>query len=275
MSRSFSWFKDKPLRMMWKVEKDGGASYLVGTAHFFPYSFARPLTQLFEKVERVIFEGPLDPESMEKIAQHGRGGDGSLALIEKLDPAAVREINKMLSQRLSDQDGANLYWLLQPTAPSIFELYTQNMRPWMALFSVWSTYLDWKYSLDLEAYQVAQRMGVKTCFLETLDEQLAVLDGIPLERILRHLNDAKNWKAYKDHYVRLFLEGDLDGLIATTDRFPTRGPVVVSQRDRVMFERMKGAFERGRAAAFVGFPHIPGVRQMFLDKGYQVSQESA
>jgi hypothetical protein len=269
-----AWFRSRPLRMLWKVEKDGCISYLVGTAHFFPYSFARPLTRLFEQVETVIFEGPLDPESMEKIAQHGRSGDGSLALVEQLDPAAVREINRILRQRLGDQDETDLYLFLQPSAPGYFELYTQNMRPWMALFSVWSTYLDWKYSLDLEAYQVARRMGVETCFLETLEEQLAVLDGIPLERILGHLNDVKNWKIYKDHYVRLFLEGNLDGLVSTTDRFPTRGPVIVSQRDRLMFERMKGFFEPGRAAALVGFPHIPGLRQLFLDQGYQVSQES-
>jgi hypothetical protein len=36
---------------------------------------------------------------------------------------------------------------------------------------------------------------------------------------------------------------------------------------------MKVFFEEGKTAAFVGVAHIPGIRGMFLNEGYQVIQE--
>ena len=63
----FFW-KEKPLRTIWKVEKAGCTSFLVGTAHFSPYSFKKSLTRLIQDVETVLFEGPLDEE------EHGQGG---------------------------------------------------------------------------------------------------------------------------------------------------------------------------------------------------------
>jgi len=46
---------------------------------------------------------------------------------------------------------------------------------------------------DLEAYQIACALGREIHFLETIDEQLAVLDNIPMERHARQLNDVSNW----------------------------------------------------------------------------------
>jgi len=36
---------------------------------------------------------------------------------------------------------------------------------------------------------------------------------------------------------------------------------------------MKTFFEERKTAAFVGVAHVPGIREMFLDQGYQVIQE--
>jgi hypothetical protein len=36
---------------------------------------------------------------------------------------------------------------------------------------------------------------------------------------------------------------------------------------------MKVFFEEGKTAAFVGVAHIPGIRDMFLNEGYLVTQE--
>ncbi|MCX7668599.1 MAG: TraB/GumN family protein, partial [Anaerolineae bacterium] len=108
--------------------------------------------------------------------------------------------------------------------------------------------------------------------LETLEEQLAVLDAIPSERIVRQLNDVARWDAYRRAYVRLFLDGDLPGLIALTAGFVTRGPVVVGQRDGRMFEAMHPVFAAEDAVAFIGFPHVPGVTHLFQEAGWTVTQ---
>ncbi len=120
------------------------------------------------------------------------------------------QINRLLAERLSGKDDGELFFLFHRPSLDYFEMLTRDVSPWMALFSVWTSYLNWKYSVDLEAYQIACRMGKKIHPLETIDEQLAVLEGIPLERVQRHLNDVMNWQTYCDHYVRYYLAGDLD-----------------------------------------------------------------
>jgi uncharacterized protein YbaP (TraB family) len=124
----------------------------------------------------------------------------------------------------------------------------------------------------MEGYQVACKLGKQIQFLETLEEQLEVLDNISLDRIARLLNDVDTWVDYNRKYVQYYLEGELENLVNLTSRFATRGPVVVGARDRILFERMLPVIEREDALAFVGFPHIPGVVKLFRDDGYTIIQ---
>jgi len=264
--------REKPLRMVWQVEKDGCRSYLVGTAHFFPYSFAGSLARLLQKVDTVLFEGPLDEASTARIAEYGRQGADSPPLVEALEPDAVKAINKLLARRLERRDGDGLLLLLQPTEPDYLALYTGGVRPWAAFFFLWQTCLNWTYSVDLEGYRLAQQLGKRIDFLETLEEQLAVLDGIPFERIVRQLNQVGEWPHYTDCYVDYFLSGKLDELMTLTDRFITRDRPVIMARDVILFERMKPVFDREAAVAFIGFPHVPGVTRLLLEQGYRVTQ---
>lgn len=265
-------FWEKPLRMVWRVERAPHLAHLVGTAHFFPYSFARAFARLMRAVNIVLFEGPLDEASSARIAEYGRQGTGVPTFVEMVTPEAVNEIERLLRARLDHQNGDA--WLLSLVArrPVYFEQFTRGVRPWAAFFSIWQTYLGWQYSMDWEGYRVARQLGKRIHFLETLEEQLAVLDSIPLERIARQLNDVKNWESYKNEYVKIFLAGDLDGMLTLTARFVTRGPVVVGARDKILFERMMPFIEREPTLAFIGFPHIPGVTHLFREAGYTVTQ---
>ncbi len=266
-----SWpWAERPLRMVWRVERGDRRSHLVGTAHFFPYSYARAFARLLRPVRTVLFEGPLDEESSQRIAEYGRTGSNDLA--ERLDLAAVDKIEQILRER---QDHRGDAWLIPPREPISFRAYTQGVRPWAAFFAIWATYLGWRYSLDAEGYQVARKLGKQIRWLETLEEQLAVLDGIPIERIVRQLNDVARWDAYRREYVRLFLAGNLPGLIALTSGFVTRGPAVVGQRDHHMFEAMRPVCEREDAVAFIGFPHVPGMTRLFEEAGWAVTQVTA
>jgi uncharacterized protein YbaP (TraB family) len=269
------WPNNKLLRMIWRVEKDGRVSHLVGTAHFFPYSFRRALKRLMRDVETVMFEGPLDEASSALIAEYSRQGENVPTFVDDLTPEAIQEIDRLLRDRLDGQSDKAWLLALVERKPVYFESFTQGMRPYAAFFSIWQTCLGWKYSLDMEGYQVACKLGKQVHFIETLEEQLEVLDNISLERIARLLNDVKNWDAYNREYVKLFLDGELEKLVKLTSRFATRGPVVIGARDQIQFERMKPVFAQEDALAFVGFPHIPGVTQLFLDDGYAVTQVSA
>jgi len=269
------WQNEKPLRMVWRVEKNGGVSHLVGTAHFFPYSFARALTRLMRPVATVMFEGPLDEASSARIAEYGRQGDGAPTFVDALTPEAITVIERVLRQRLARENNDAWLWSFVERKPVYFESFTRGVRPWAAFFAIWGTYLAWKHSVDLEGYHIAGKLGKQIHFLETLDEQLAVLDSIPVERIARQLNDYANWDAYKTEYANIFLAGDLDQMMTLTARFVTRGPIIIGARDQILFDRMQPIIERENAVAFIGFPHVPGVTALFRNAGYAVTQVCA
>ena len=269
------WWKEKPLRTVWRVEKDGHTSYLVGTAHFSPYRFKKTLIKLIQGIETVLFEGPLDEESMARVVQYGQKGENTPSLYKALHPDVIVEINKFLSARSNLQTTAVPYLdLIHPTTSDFLEIHTRGRPvPWMTFFTIWSAFLNWKHSMDLEAFHIAQKLKKKIEYLETIEDQLTALDGIPFERIVNYLNHIKNWRVHKEVFTKAFLEGDIQQFFSMTGEFPTRCESIIAKRDPIFFKRMKVFFEEGKTAAFVGVAHIPGIRDMFLNEGYQVTQE--
>jgi hypothetical protein len=261
--------------MVWRVENNERLSHIIGTAHFFPHSFRRPLTRLIRGVAAVMFEGPLDDASFARIAEHGRQGDHVQTFVDALTPETITRINEILRNRVGGQTGDTWLLSLADKEPVYFELFTHGIRPWAAFFAIWRTYLDWKHSVDMEAYRIARTLGKQIHFLETLEEQLAVLDNIPLDRLARQLNDVANWDSYKKEYVQTYFSGNLEKMMSLTARFAARNPAVLGPRDRILFDRMVSIIERQDTLAFIGFPHVPGVTKLFRENGYTVTQVCA
>jgi len=268
------WWKEKRLRTVWRVEKDRSTFFLVGTAHFSPFRFKKVLTKLIHNAEVVLFEGPLDQESMARVVEYGRQGEDSPSVYDALEPTAIKEINRQLGSRLSaPTTSVSFLDLIHPTTSNFLEVHTRGVRPWMAFFMVWSALLNWKYSMDVDAFQIAKKLGKRIQYLESIEDQLAALDGIPFERIVKFLNRIEQWKNYREKFLRAFLEGDLEEFISMTGEFPTRCESIVAKRDPLFFKGIKTLSEKGGTIAFVGVIHIPGIKKMFLDEGYQVTQE--
>jgi uncharacterized protein YbaP (TraB family) len=269
----FPW-KEKRLRTVWRVEKNGKVSFLVGTAHFSPYSFRKALTGLVQGSETVLFEGPLDQESMAQVVRYGRQGEDSRSLSDALDPAVAKEINRKLGALQGPTPAAGSYLdLIYPTTPDFLEVHTRGVRPWMAFFTIWSAFLSWKHSMDVEAFRIAQKLGKKIEYLETIEDQLTALDGIPFDSIVNYLNHIEIWNVHKELFMKAFLEGDLQKFSSMTGEFPTRCESIIGKRDPIFFRGIKASFEKRQTTAFVGVGHIPGIRKMFLDEGYRATQE--
>jgi uncharacterized protein YbaP (TraB family) len=269
-------WKEKALRTIWRVEKAGRTSFLVGTAHFSPYSFKKSLTRLIQEVETVLFEGPLDEESMARVVQYGQQGGGSPCLYKALQPAAIQEINRLLSSQSEVSATAGSYLeMFRPTVSDPLEELARGIRPWMAFFTIWSAFLNWKHSMDMEAFHIARKLGKEIQYLETIDDQLVALDGIPFERLVNYLNHIKNWNAHKEVFKKAFLQGDINQFFSMTGEFPTRCESILAKRDPVFFKGIQTSFEQGRTVAFVGVAHVPGIRKLFLDEGYQVAQDAS
>lgn len=267
----------RKLRMVWKINKDGRTSFLVGTAHFFPYSFRQSLTQLIKNVEAVLFEGPLDESNMDAVRKYGLEGWQGPPLYEALAPKTVAELNKELGggSQYTECSLTSFVHIFAREGHDLLAQEIEGMRPWMAFFKLWSQYLvrrGWKYSVDLEALSVAKELGKKIVFLETIEEQLEALDGIPFERIVNYLNNFGKWGQFSRSHKKQYFRGSLDGLLNITTAFPTRCPSIIDHRDPVFFERMRRYIYEGGAAVFLGTTHIRGVTSMLEKNGFKVTQ---
>jgi uncharacterized protein YbaP (TraB family) len=271
----FRW-KEKPLRTIWRAEKNGKVSFLVGTAHFSPVSFRKTLTRLVQGSETVLFEGPLDKASMAVVASYGVRGEGTPSLYDALDPAVIREINRQLADRSGQATMAGSFLdLINVKTSGFLEQHARGVRPWMAFFTTWSAFLNWKHSMDVEAFHIAQELGKQIAYLETIEDQLVALDGIPFERIVNYFHQFRFWSAHRERFSKIFLEGLLQNYLSVTGEFPTRCESIIGKRDPIFFRGIKTAFEKGPTTAFVGVGHIPGILKMFIAEGYKIIQEKS
>jgi hypothetical protein len=268
---------EKKLRTVWRIEKDGRVNYLVGTAHFFPYHFRISLKKLLRQTRRALFEGPLDPMSMEQVVAQGSGGKGSLKIYEALDPQTIQEIKEKTGALFEDSSPFPLFLPPRDKKTDPVRAHFQNLSPWLAFFNIWTSYLKtkgWNGSVDMEAFEIAKQLGHEIHFLETIEEQVLVLDQIPIERMIRFLKKVRQWDEYSQAYVQVYLNGALADWMAGTSDFPSRCAPVIDDRDRVFYQRMQPFIQKGQTAVFLGAPHLHGVNRMFENEGYLVNQVS-
>jgi uncharacterized protein YbaP (TraB family) len=265
--------KQKKLKMIWRVQKNGNVSLLVGTAHFFPYSFRNALQRCLQNARIVMFEGPLDEDNMARVRQAGMNTESSYHLFDELDDQTVAGITGALIPVCRMRNSTQFFqYCKDDLKQTVYDL-VQGMQPWLAFFTLWSTYLQrngWKYSVDMEGYGIAQALGKKIIFLESIEEQIKVLQNISHEKIMVFLKQTDQWETLANVYVKSYLEGDLEKLRLSGIRFPSRHHSVIDHRDQIFFERMQAELARGNVVAFLGAPHLKGVSRLLLADGYQV-----
>jgi uncharacterized protein YbaP (TraB family) len=268
---------ERPLRMIWEVKSGKQRKgYLVGTAHFFPFSFKKHFTDLMPEIDTLLLEGPLDEGDMEKVRACGARNDGP-SLYDLLDRETIARIHEELD---GDRAGA------QTAFASYLDLFRKKgtdsdrrpeieaMKPWMAFFSIWSHFVrqrGWIYSVDLEALGVARAMGREVRFLETIEEQIRALDEIPVERIVAFCERIDQWERFAREHEKRYLKGSYEILMNNVSMFPTRCESIVDRRDPVLFERMLPFVEKGGVLVCVGTIHIRGIKVRLERDGYTLA----
>ncbi len=260
--------------MIWDVEKDGCRSHLVGTAHFFPLSFKTSLTRCLENARVVMFEGPLDSENMATVVNSGFDPESSYHLFDDLDRKTIDRITRELAPPCRGRDTFMVLNLRKFRVENPLYDMVKGMKPWLAFFTIWSGFLKrigWEHSVDLEAYTIAEGLGKRIEFLESIDDQIGVLESLSRERIVAFLNQVNQWHDLARGYADCYLAGDLARLKSQGLRFPSRHPSVIHHRDNIFFENMREHFSAGNAVAFVGAPHVRGVGKLLREAGFRLS----
>lgn len=269
--------EQRPLGMVWRLEAKAAVSYLVGSVHFFPYQFRRALGVLLRAADTLMVEGPLEIQDLREVARRGlSGGGGPPSLSRHLDDRTLRGLERLLEPLgRGAAQGASIGWPTMWGPNHAIRHVLDGMRPWMAFFTLWVTYLErrgWIYNMDRDALETARRLGRNVLHLESLEEQVQALERIPLERILGFLRAFERWGDYTSRYVRLYLQGDLDTLLELSHEFPSRCGPVIDRRDEVLYRRMVETLSRGGAVALVGAPHVRAIKRWLQEDGFRVEQ---
>jgi uncharacterized protein YbaP (TraB family) len=257
--------------MLWEIEKGGRRSWIGGTAHFFCCSFENSFRELFEKVDTVLFEGPLDQRSLDQVSEQGRAPDvESPRVADALTEEDIRRLERVVC-------GPRGFWARfmgaeQKNPPDVRRLLAHT-RHWMAFFSLWTGFLarrGWTQSVDLEAWHLALEMGKAVRGMETIPEQIETLESIPMPRIVSFLRQCRQWDRYIQRNARAYLKGHVEGMFGTSIEFPTRTELVIRRRDARFLERMRPFIEKGRCAVFVGSAHLIDLRSMITAAGFSI-----
>ncbi len=277
IERALSGLKEKELKMIWEISKDGKISFMVGTAHFFPSSFRRSITEYIGKVDTVLIEGPLDEDAMDKVAKAGRRNEMDQSLRSFIDHETEGKLIAELTAPFRCRSTFFKYYghVMENEARNSLDETFNELKPWLAFFSIWYQYLrmrGWTYSMDKDAYNVARELNKHVHYLEEIDEQINALEHIPVERMVNFLSNIANWKEYMKRYVKIYLKGDLEKLMDNAEVFPTRCEAVIENRDIILYERMTPYMAEGRCLACVGITHIMGIQSMLRKDGWSIKQ---
>jgi hypothetical protein len=257
--------------MAWEVEPRGGTpgrrSTLVGAAHFFPRHFRRDLRRLMADARLVLLEGPLDPAATRKVLEAG-SGSGGLAIYR----AAKETVNARLGVYSAPLD---VHQLLKNLVFGREEQWLEDelckLKPWAAFFGIWTRFREregWVHKMDLDAAQLAAKLGKEVRYLETIEEQIAALEAVPVARFVRFMN--ARWSDYCADYERHYLAGNLEELAHAAQDFPTYCDPVIGPRDAVLAERMAPELEAGDACAVIGVAHCRGVLAALERAGFEL-----
>jgi uncharacterized protein YbaP (TraB family) len=263
----------RPYTMLWELRKNGKTSWIGGTAHTFCYSFAPAFRKLFAGVEVVIFEGPLGAADLAVFDRHGKTGDADTPrLLDLLTEEEIRRLERIVQGPQGKMAGLlNMAW----PHPADVRGILASHRPWSAFFTLYNAFLErcgWNLSVDLEAWEIAHEMGRRVISLENVEEQIASLESVPLDRIIRFLKSPGDWPRRMRQSRAAYLAGDLKRMLDTGAEFPTRTGAVIGMRDQRFRERMRPWLEQGDVAVFVGTAHMLNLEHMLRDDGFEVVQ---
>ena len=263
--------RQRRFAMLWEIEKEDRRSWIGGTAHFFCCSFESSFRKLFERVDTVVFEGPLDQASLDQVSEVGRNPEpGCTRLINLLTEDDLRRLERVVIGPMGFW--ARVLGLQRPDPPDV-RYFLSKTRHWMAFFSLWTSYLKhhgWDQSVDLEAWHLAHDTGKAVVGMETIAEQIEILESIPLSRVVRFFRLCDRWDGYIKRNERAYLKGDLSGMMGTSTEFPTRTERVIHRRDLLFLERMTPFLKAGRCAVFVGTAHLLNLLPLLEGAGFTV-----
>jgi uncharacterized protein YbaP (TraB family) len=271
--------------LLWKIEKDGHASFLFGTMHMTDQrvtSLPPAARQAFDASGTVVIETTdvLDKAGMMvalmKRPELTMFTDGT-TLASLLPPGDIEGVNKALDHR------------------GIPPASVAKMKPWMlsAMLALPPCELarqaDGAPVLDIKLAQDAKASGKSLQGLETAMSQLEAMASLPMDFHIKGLVETLRLGDRADDVIEtmivLYVNGDTatfwpllkaampDGLEDDAG-YAAFEQTMITARNKIMAERAEPILAQGNAFIAVGAMHLPGpdgLVELFRKAGYTVT----
>jgi len=256
--------------LLWEVSTAGNSSsYIFGTIHVSDpriTNLPKPVERALNNSSTFVMEALPTPEEALLLSQMMFYADGT-TLKDYLDDELFHRTAKVLSA----------YQL--PIEAVVV------MRPWAA-FLIMNYPADNSMPLDLKLFEIAMGQGAKTAGLETLREQGAVFSEMALQDQLRLLLDTVcNYTMVTQGIEKMkqfYLARDLNGLLAASAQHPYAderlykelNKRLLTDRNKIMIDRMQPYLQKGDAFIAVGALHLPGddgIMENLNQQGYKIT----
>ncbi|HSF48983.1 MAG TPA: TraB/GumN family protein [Burkholderiales bacterium] len=259
--------------LLWKIDKPGvPPSYLFGTIHLSD-----------ERVTRV-------PEAVEKALERSKSygmemivDDSARAyFLHSMQAAEGQSARDLLDPELFQRAAALMREYGVP------EEATARMKPWGVLLTLLVPKPGSTPVLDFRLYEEATRQGKRIYPLESIEQQVAVFDGMRLPMQIALLesaieNHAELTRVVADS-IEAYLARDLERLWELNERYARDSGEaaryhkdfverVLYRRNRHMAERISRELARGDTFVALGALHLygdRGVLRLLEERGYRV-----
>lgn len=258
--------------LLWKIEGAAARpSYILGTMHSEDVrvvNLAPAVKTVFEQADSFSAELDMNADKLMQVSQR-------MFYMDKT------KLQNIIDRRLYHN---SVQLLMEYGIP---EMLVQKMKPWAVATTLSMPKSSSGLFLDRVLFMQAQAMGKKVYGLETVDEQLAVFENMPLKQQISMLRDAvREYPASQELLTKLFelyVQRDLEGIRVLSESSMQKGDAqvaayfqktVIDDRNQRMLQRMQPRLKEGNAFIAVGALHLSGEKgllQLLEKQGLRVS----
>ncbi len=259
--------------LLWKIEGNGllKPSYLFGTIHLIPedkYFFTKEMENAFAQSDQVIFE--IDMNVMNDMSQMA----GLLSKMRMPDSITLQDL-------ISPED----YQLLQEKAKEngLPLFYFENIKPLFlqSIIGDVNSKKNQMISYEINLAEKASNTGKSIGGLETIDDQMAAIDVVPLkEQAAMLIESFKSTNSQNfDTIVQLYVQQKLQELQVMLESSFTKTDnnyldSFLKNRNVKWIDNMKKLMSEKPTFFAVGAGHLAGkngVINLLKDNGYKVT----
>lgn len=259
--------------LLWRIEGENlrNPSYLYGTIHLIrrdDFRLGSHLKKTLMKADKIAFEIPLDQEALVAAAL-GMMYKGDTVLGDVIDPARMDTLAVFFQDTLGISE---IEWRSY-----------QKMKPF-ALSQVFLTNLlgEMPMSFELEFKKIADSVDIPIVGLETIEDQLAVIHGMPIESqidmLMTSVRDyrdaAKDFNQLVEYYRAQQLDSLYHLMTAEYKDIMEFSESFLDQRNRNWIPVIEELIGKETVFIAVGAGHLPGeqgVLKLLEKEGYTLT----